>query len=709
MIQFLRKHQKGFMIIIAAMMILSFSVFGTYSAVAGSNTVEDKVIGKTVTGREITQQQVASVIRFLMGSPAQGGGRINLLDDGFLVRDFLETGLANHLVEANFDKVKEDLQTRIERLRSFRPYAHPAAPYLNATGIWQQFAPMISAGLKNAKLQMTIQPGTFELLAQLYLAQASFSSETLRRILSYQQTQFQLQADPALQRDNLSVGGFSGPEDWFGANFLDIAARFLIDSAALAEKNGHSVSEAQARKALLANVARAVEQDGGQQDVRHLFNQQLLALGISEQGAVSVWKQVLLMRKACEEKTVVTAPAKMLETVATIEQYELPELFRLRTFQDLLKVQIYLDGVAPASSKSRGFCYRLPSQLLPIQEIEKQAPEFICKRFELEFASVERDELSQRIGLKETWEWELEESHWRELKGKFPALAPLPATTREERFAALESIDSQVRFTIDTYARDKIAESHPEWLDEMLAGKERKKVSVAIPHRGAVPHFDGVTNPAQFIFALETQHQVRYSDNGKTVYQIGVLSAKPEKELLTFEEANRSKILGALLDKKLEAAHLDARKKDPKSFQRADGNFKPFNEVKNQIGAYLYAPLLKLLDEQAGWKAGEARSLESYAPIRFHAYMKEMRAALEADPSQIGSGVEQWRLVRTNKEIRQATFTMGEGEWSEVKVGEPTFFRLITKVGVEVPAPQNTKEARRTAMATLFKEIAKHE
>ena len=60
------------------------------------------------------------------------------------------------------------------------------------------------------------------------------------------------------------------------------------------------------------------------------------------------------------------------------------------------------------------------------------------------------------------------------MKKNFLELGSKKASTREERFAALDSLDDKTRNQVDTFARAAIVETHPEWIDQALENAPAK-------------------------------------------------------------------------------------------------------------------------------------------------------------------------------------------------------------------------------------------
>jgi hypothetical protein len=65
MLDFFRKYQRYFFIVIAVVIVISFSFFGTFQTLNQPGKIEDKVIGKTIDGSKMMKSDVDRMIRFL--------------------------------------------------------------------------------------------------------------------------------------------------------------------------------------------------------------------------------------------------------------------------------------------------------------------------------------------------------------------------------------------------------------------------------------------------------------------------------------------------------------------------------------------------------------------------------------------------------------------------------------------------------------------
>lgn len=761
MINFLRKHQRIFFIFITFIIVISFCFFGTFSAIMSDDRAPDKVIAKAIDGSDITQRQIDAMTRFLAsGHESRGafeqGKMVNLLNDGVICKDFLMTGMGVMLAEKYFEELKPDLEPRFKKAKHYRPYMHPQAPFVSAQMIWQYVAPQMSRQLAEIKLKCdTVSPETFALLSNLYVEQASFPPEMLKKFLGMQQKQCPwAQPDPELEQGNLALFGFLTTEDWFGPRYLELVSQFVINASILAEQKGYKVSYDEARAELLQNTFTGMqglipEDQLSYQAAQEFCANQMRYLGLDEITTVKIWRSIMLFRRLFNDvgNAVFLDPlsyqqfASHAKEAVSVDLYQLPEELRFKDFYSLLKLQVYLDTV----SKNRGSLLALPKSFFTADELEKRCPQLVQRRFSLEFSETSRDAIAQKISLKETWAWELEENNWPELARAFPALASCNAKTREERYGALEKIGKDKRLEIDRFARLKIVDSHPEWIEEALSAAPKQQQWVSIRTKGGSLPFEGVFERSELVQELDKGAVLeKFTEDKEHFYRITVLKNTPAKEVLTFAEAVKDDTLSELLDQKIEKSYPDVRGKDPEMFRKEDGTWKSFREVKDKIGTKIYADLLKAIAEDYEQATGkEAKDTpDFYVAHRFHRYMRDTKKQLEANPENPAlvrlappsfddeapraSPEAQWQLVKNTTDIKRSSkeaaakedlFKLTAGNWSSVTASQGTlsFCRIVERPSKDADIQEEISkghqrlaiDAKRCLMQKVLAEIEK--
>lgn len=755
MLQFFRKHQKVIFLFTTIAIVISFVFFGTYSTLRSQGPkMTDEEVTKLLDGSSLKKSQVIMMARFLSANLEDSRGEkhtlINLFNDGVLEKDILGTPLGKQLARQYIAECSEDVQQRWKQAVAYKPYVHPQVTFISAESIWTSFEPsLIDVMARIKKNQTSDATESFSLLCDAYLKQRRVPAEMMRRILFYQQNQASWAAkDPKLENTDLSLFGFHNAEEWLGSKYIELAGQFILNSAVLAKQNGYSVSKTEARASLLENLSRGMklmsEQSLTPEEVRNAFYQQLRILGLDEMSCVELWQNVLLFRKLFQnaEKIVHVDPRlveehyKLAKKISVIDLYELPPVLRAVDFRSLMKLQLYIDSIS--TPKARGDILAIPKEVLSLQEIEKKAPELVQKGYVVEFSEVTKQDVLSSISIKEIWQWELADDHWSLLRTEFPILARERATSREERFAALEKLSSKQRADVDLFAQNKILEEKPELLKHALQAAQRKTKELRLSSKGASSPFAleshaqlmsyldksalaGQRNPP--VEAIASQQKLLcYSEDGEHYYSIAVLTRDDSKSVLTFVQANGSGILDQMLLKRLEELYPEARKKDPATFQNADGSFKPLREVQEAVGKYAFADMLRAIEKEYAQHFGvqptaqQKQGTSFYVTYRSLSFLKEAEQHLKVQPEDskwvalsdsktyLRELEKQWLLTKSEREIPLSDETLfstkqlqdvAEGGWSNVlltKNGTLCFFHTLRKEeSGKVPSSEEKK------------------
>lgn len=756
MLNFFRKNQRFFFIVVTIVIVMSFSFFGTFSSFVNELSVSDDKMGKAVDGSDLSQRELHEMVRFL-GSSIQDAtflGREklpNLLNDDVVRKDFLLTGRSDLLLERYFSILKPDLEERLARIKNFSSYVHPEAAFINAASVWQKLQPEAFQMMTFLKEEcQTVDPHFFTLLSRLALEQPHLPGEMVRRILLYQQNQYSwIKPDEGLYFANLNPFGFENLEDWLGKKYLQLIAQFIINAAKIAEKRGYHISKEEVKAELLQNMqqglsALRLKSNPTDEDAQALLPGQLRMVGLDDQRAVQLWKKVMLFRRLFNDVASFTLvdplPFEAFNAYANegvvVEQYGPADALQFRDFRTLLQFQCYLESIFGVSR----YALSLPTNFPSLQEVEKRAPELVERKCLLEWKEVKKEEIAQRITLKETWEWEGEEENWQLLREKFPSLAKQWTTTAMSRLALLDALDMHERLKIDHFARMKILENHPEWIQEALERVERKKEEVSIRLKGErAPFHTGLTGSVLIERLSQNSTLELLSSDENTLYHISVLEMKPYNEVLTFGEALSDGTLTQLLEARLEEIYPEMRKKNLALFQKPGGEWKPLHEVVDQLGVLVYAPLLKAIEEdwkQAGHelprKEGD-QSLEFYTAKRLYSWMRSMRTQIISasdDQKFLSTGAafaDQWKLKKSERLIKRGErsafskeelFALPVGGWSTVAVelGQLSFCQLMkrgsgesTQQSEKLAKEALAQEACTALMVQLLDQMAAHQ
>lgn len=714
MLEFFRKYQRYFFVFITIVIVTSFSFFGTFSTFTGEGKKEDRVITRAIDGSPIMFSEVQALARFIGSDREEFAGygvMPNLCNDGVVRYDLLQTRLADSLVRSYFDLLKGDLESRLDRVKKFKSYSHPEAPFMTADAVWSRFLPAMKQELMALKEEKEVNVGTFSHFSCLYLHQGYLTPETLKRILLVQQQQFGLRSDPSLQYGDLSLFGFHSLTDWFGKDFLMLASEFILNAAAKAEMKGYKVSLEEAKGDLLVRFREGLEKlpDVARQEIT--YAQHLRSLGFDETTAAETWRKVLLFRRyfqgisqaAFVDRLPFKDFAMYARETANIALYRWPQALRLKNIEDLVELQYYLTAVEPSLKNPLD----LPTSYLAPEVVEKDYPELVQSSFKAKIGEVVLAEVALRAQVAEVWEWQLDEKNWSELRGVFPFLAQ--GCTREERFQGLEKLASNERARVDSYARLKVLDLHPEWKDQALTmapSQEQmisiSKASVSLSHIEKPWRLNGLLRRAVSGDEEAKLELLSYSDDGKALFRIEEVESVKPAHLLTFEEAKNQGILRRISDRNFSAFYSKNRSKYPAKFQLEEGSWKSLADAKEDIAKILFADLfeaIEALDSKVSWNGN------LYAMYRMYATTMQGFKALKKNPEDTNYALklktdhleDQFKLERTEILIQRTTqeewmkenaFVMMPNEWSPIRVppdGELSFFYLIDKKPCENP------------------------
>ncbi|MCP5505245.1 MAG: SurA N-terminal domain-containing protein, partial [Chlamydiales bacterium] len=205
MLDFFRKYQRYFFVVIAVVIVISFSFFGTHQTINQPQKVEDRCIGQAVDGSKMMKSEVDQMIRFIWSDRsditlAEKGIMPNFFNDGVIRKDLMGTGIGTLLVNAYFEDLQVELQEKMERHKNYHPYVHPTAPFISVKNLWAQVLPAQKMNLERFLDKATeMTPETFSLLVDLYLGETAFPPHILREYLMFQEKHYDwIQPDPAL-------------------------------------------------------------------------------------------------------------------------------------------------------------------------------------------------------------------------------------------------------------------------------------------------------------------------------------------------------------------------------------------------------------------------------------------------------------------------------------------------------------------------------
>lgn len=716
MLDFFRRYQRYFFLVITVVIIISFSFFGTYSTL-GSNTWREQVAFKAINGHDVTRSDVDEMALFLATDNEDkmlygGVWGPNFLNDGVIRKDFLETGLAQELALAYQDDLQEDIGKRLAKEKKYTLYSHPQMPFLGVESVWSYFAPQMSVYFNALQAaQNGLDLAAFNNRVNLYLAEKQLPAPTLRYILRYQEKQYGdwLKPDDRLNQIDLSLFGYHTLEDWFGSHFTRLISEFIINAAILAEKQGYDVSKAEVLTDLVRNTQMSYQQNQNNPNLgvtspEEYLSEQLRRLNMDQARAIKIWRQVLLFRRyfhdAGANALVDALASQKLNHFAhenvTVDLYRLPAALRLANYQDLQNLETYLYAV---TKQNKAHPLVLPQQFLAVEDIDKKYPELVQKRYVLEVAKVSQKALQARIGLRQLWDWEADEQNWPILTKQFPTLGVKPGKTREERFEALESLDSAARSIIDAFAKQQIINSHPEWINQALSDAKPETIVIGLRTQGGQMPFSGLVEKEkrQDLMRLLDEAPIGstvspesplydFSADQQVYYRIAVLERAENKEILTFEEARTDGTLDEVSDRILEQYYVTIRGKDSSLYQNDKKEWKPFKEVRDAVAEQYFKKVIAALEpiqrDLLNGQDPQLFSKDKIAALRLYPYLNKIKEELVKDTTQ----TQQW--VKAQPEDNKSATTLAQrpalaDQW-KIEKATVTLNRQVSDSGINV-------------------------
>jgi hypothetical protein len=371
-----------------------------------------------------------------------------------------------------------------------------------------------------------------------------------------------------------------------------------------------------------------------------------------------------------------------------------------------LQLKLYAQAVRAERSSLHTALLDIPEVFLAPEELEKLYPPLVARDCKISYVYVAQKALASRIALTRTWEWELQDASWALLQQHFPFLCetvPLKADSVERRSQILEQLSPQQRFEVDEWSRMCIVESSPEEIRSALDELPMEEAVVYLRKEGTRFPFsrtdicgsDGAALQDLLELAVcrgrepsspqETAASERLAflrTEGGVYYRIQVLERSHEKRIMTFAEVFSDGTLQRLLDRRLQDSYAEVRKKNPAWFRGPHGDWKPWEEVRELIGASLYFDLLKSAkngDKQPDLDQWTRKSLLQYVS-QIREQMVHGTFCSPKDPM-----AAQWCLIREDVAVqrgkkdegvlpKEQVFNMREGEWSPVMTFSPEGF-----------------------------------
>lgn len=626
MLEFFRKYQRSVMIAVAVVIIISFSFFGTYSALGSSEGKSDVVAGRLVDGSKLYDSEVRQLVAWL-GKPE------------VFRRLVLDTGAGAAIAET--EGLRGDWDARLAKARGAKFYVHPLRRELDARRVWEKLAPGLDGELEK------LEGDFFAAWTKIYRMQEDVAPELVQRVLAYQLQQTGLPMDPRLVHGDFSLFGCKTVEDWFGRNFLELSAQFILNGAVLAKKE---ISREEAR----ADFEKAFGVRGGDE--------------------VRLWGRVLGFLRACNEvgEAVLLEPlpfekvSEFAREKAVLDVYKLPPELCLKDEKERIEFETYLRLVyEPAEG--------LPEKMLPL---EKVPPELTAAVYRIWFGKLELASLGVSLSLKEVWDWQVDAVHWKELQKQFGWLKS--AETADGRFSLLEKLEPASRRAVDAWSRTQMVFERPEWIESAFATAKVEEKEILV----SKDWIDGIEIRAVQPFAellAKGGEGLRSFQDGGALFRVEKVELVKTKRALSFAEAKGRVPVERFLEKEYRRIRGGA----PSLFKSESGEWKKLSEVRETVLPMIFPKR----DRLKGWMEGMLASLRVEESVEgLWSVVKE----------------EQSKERNEGEWMSRDVFLYQPGEWSPVHVspnGEITFFFVKERVVSSEPVLEQIEFAREALSA----------
>ena len=762
MLQFFRRYQKFFLVILTVMIVISFSFFGTYDAITSPTQNDGKAVFVASDGEEFSRFELEEMVLFLKSDNIDklyhgGVWGLNFLNDGVIREDFLESGMGEILAYQYRDTLREDLNQRHQQEQRFTPYQHPQAKFVSAEAIWTMFSPEVKEHFD--LLKRASDPTTREALAaraKLFIEEKQFPPAVMRQMLDRQQRQYDwIQYDQSLAQTDLSLFGYHTVEDWFGPRFLHLVAQVVIDSAKLAEQKGYKVTKGEAQADLLRNAQISFQQLGGSSNLPfansgQYLQEQLRRMQMSDTKAVEIWQRVMLFRRLFHDVGNSVFTDAMLyrsfnnyaSQSTEIDLYKLPEAWNLTSFKDMQQAEIYLNAVAERGNSNS---LEMPTTARSAADVAQKYPELVQKRYLINLTSVDIKQLETHVTLRSMWEWQGKEASWEALVEEFPDLGQKKAGTAEERLAVISDLDPMTRTRVDVFSRAAIVKEHPEWIDEGLNDGAKEKMVLAVRMKEGYLPIKGNVDRKAFMSLLDSENEaslLRYTADSLNYYRVEVLERGEKQEVLTLAEAKKDGTLETLTRNILQERFNQERLRNSSAYGNAETRF---ITVRDEVAENYFSDLISKLKAKHGEpKKEEGKNpLDGLAKKRMQVFMEQAAQAIQQPdgPSQfVSQGTreedaealterklmgEQWKLEKITREAQRDSedeieveelFARKEGSWSPVfstNKGTLAFYQVARQlpsdatVGSKLDAAQKmlSSEARRLLLSDVLETV----
>ncbi len=668
MLGFLRKNQKYFLLFISIVIITSFIFVGINQKIPKREVKKEIFLGHGIDGSSIYVKEIEQMVRFCttdcFDQPSKKNGIINFLNDGVIRKDIIENGLANLLLENDFDRIKKELEDKICQFKKFSSYVHPENPSISLENIYAKFIPELLETLHKFRMTTEINPFVFSHIVSMYQQQQKLQPELIRQFLLYEEKISKVKPDPYLVNKDLQLFHAYSLDDWFGKKFIELTCQFIHHCALEAKHRGYTIPLEEVRRELQQKSWEAIQSLAGKQKISveefpAYYHQMIHLLGMQEEEVLLIWQKVMLFRRLLQDvvQGVVFEGSGLSDyfTYAkekvSLTKYEIPNSLVCRDIWDILQLQLYITKTSPCKST-----LHLPTESLPITEIKVQSPELIEHAYEISIVEKSLQDLFQCISLQEMWKWQM--NNWNVLQDAFIDIRSCVSDIPSERLHYLDRLDYALRTQIDEFTKKQILQSNRSRIEEILSNTVLDDRIITLSPFGNSTSIKGFTNNREFITFLEEQaknklpvYKIDFEQG--VFYQIQSVSKKGES-IISFARAREEGILNSLLHKELQSfyhSHPDFKKEQS------------FEEIKERIGLKKYQSFFQELEKWITANTDTSlRGPEVYIKYRLYPWLLEQRNTLQ-DNNQIYNASaydDQWKLEKSILVVSRAEAKLQE-------------------------------------------------
>ncbi|MGD2169152.1 MAG: hypothetical protein PVI40_02795 [Chlamydiota bacterium] len=685
MLQFFRKYQKIFFVVITFVIVVSFSFFGTYSTLSSHKEASDSIVTTTVKGEKVSLKEI-KLLSYFLDHDYNDDNFPNFFNDQVLQKDVFQTKLADELASEFFPFFEEHLKESLIRVKNYHPYRHPKYPFFGAEMIWGQYVPEMMQEITTLQKMDVPNKESFTVLSNIYLHETKFPPYLLKAVLlNSQRSQSWMEPDPFLEQKDFHLFGFKKGSDWFGKSFIDLVAQVIINVSDMVEKDkmGTSYNEAKAdlQKTFVSNLKRKAQVD--ESKLADYYARQLSQIGMNEKQVVTLWQKICNFRKyfnSLQNSVLMDQtmwPCEMANY--SVEKSFLPSYLQFTSFKQLLEFDLYLMLV----SNSKGTLLP-PKEFLKLDEIVKRAPELVERTFQLKVKEVTQKSLKASIPTKQMWQWQLK--NYPDLSEKFVFLTK-NLSTRDARFEVIQKLSPKDRSLLDDYTLEQIINNEPDIIAKELENVQPVEMELSISfssHQNELVGIEDYQKLKKFLLDLKQGSSSIYSDNKKAFYQFEVIETSKNDQIMTFERAQQKGVLHNLLEKVLEEKYSSLRTKDPGRFQNEDGKFKSLEEAIEDVGLSYFQDFYAKINKK--WMKKGQNPLEFYTTARLADFIEAVRKNSQNWENLSGLAA-QWNIQKetTSLSSKEAPFPhvsdLKENELSQTVITSdgPMFFKVLSK------------------------------